>query len=232
MNKSESVVKLAEALSQAQSEMPPAKFNSTNPFLKNKYADLGAIIDTARPFLAKNGLSVSQLTYSEGEQVGVETVLLHKSGEWISGSVSMAVADEKGKSSAQVAGSIITYLRRYGLSAILGMYTDEDSDGHVVKSVDQTVTVSGVPIKLEITLPSESPKADEPMTIERASKLHSESAGKDYGELTIAELATRFTSYNKALNNNNLTPEERADKEMRRQAVKALITAKKDGSIK
>jgi hypothetical protein len=41
--------------------------------------------------------------------------------------------DEKGKSAAQVAGSIITYLRRYALAAALGIYADEDTDGHLAQ---------------------------------------------------------------------------------------------------
>jgi hypothetical protein len=130
MNKSDSIKELSGALAKAQAAMPAVKFNSTNPFLKNKYADLGAVIETAQPILAKNGLSVTQLVFAELDLVGVETVLLHESGEWISASASLPLGDEKGKSMAQVAGSVVTYLRRYGLSAILGMYADEDGDGN------------------------------------------------------------------------------------------------------
>jgi len=130
MNKSESIKNLAEALSKAQTEMPTVKFNAKNPFLKNRYADLGAIISTSKPILAKHGLSVSQLTGNNGDCVGVETVLMHESGEWLESSMYLPVGVEKGKSQAQVAGSIITYLRRYSLSAILGMYSDEDGDGN------------------------------------------------------------------------------------------------------
>ena len=114
----------------AQAEMPPVKFNKVNPFLKNKYADLGAIIDTAQPVLAKHGLAVSQLCTTEGDEVGVETMLMHKSGEWIASSMSIPLGEERGKSTAQVAGSIVTYIRRYALAAILGMYADEDGDGN------------------------------------------------------------------------------------------------------
>lgn len=130
MQKSESIKELASALTKAQGEMPAVKFNSTNPFLKNKYADLGAIIAAAKPVLAKHGLAVSQLSTSDDDRIGVETVLMHQSGEFIASSLSMEIADEKGKSSAQVAGSIITYLRRYALASILGMYADEDGDGN------------------------------------------------------------------------------------------------------
>lgn len=130
MNKSESIKNLSEALVTAQAEMPVVEFNKTNPFLKNKYADLGAVIKTAQPILAKNGLAVSQLCTTEGDQVGVETMLMHKSGEWISSSMSISLGEERGKSTAQVAGSIVTYIRRYALAAMLGMYADEDGDGN------------------------------------------------------------------------------------------------------
>lgn len=130
MNKSESLKELSAALAKAQAAMPPVKMNATNPFLKNKYADLGAVIDTSRPVLAKHGLSVSQLVFTDADRVGVETILMHESGEWMSASASLSLGDERGKSMAQVAGSVITYLRRYGLSSILGMYADEDGDGN------------------------------------------------------------------------------------------------------
>jgi len=57
--------------------------NATNPFLKNRYADLGSIIETARETLKSNGLSYSQLTIGGAEQVGITTILMHTSGEWL-----------------------------------------------------------------------------------------------------------------------------------------------------
>lgn len=130
MQRSESIVKLANALALAQGEMPGVKFNSTNAFIGNRYADLGAVISTARPVMEKYGLSIAQLPVSrESGTVGVETVLMHTSGEWISETITIPMFDEKGKSFAQVAGSVISYLRRYSYAAVLGMYADEDTDG-------------------------------------------------------------------------------------------------------
>jgi hypothetical protein len=129
MNKSNTIKELATALTKAQAEMQAAPFNAVNPFLKNKYADLGSIVKTAQPVLAKHGLSVSQLTEGSGREIGVTTVLMHSSGEWLESTVTLPVGDEKGKSDAQVAGSVISYLRRYSLAAILGMYAEQDSDG-------------------------------------------------------------------------------------------------------
>jgi hypothetical protein len=128
--KSEKIDQLAIALSKAQGEMPTVPMNAVNPFLKNKYADLAEMIKVATPVLAKNGLAISQQAVSNGEHIGVTTTLIHTSGQWIEDTISLPLGDEKGKSLAQVAGSIITYLRRYSYGAIVGLATDEDTDGN------------------------------------------------------------------------------------------------------
>lgn len=128
MNKSQSIKELATALGKAQSEMPFAKMDSTNPFFKSKYADLGSVIATAKPVLARNNLSISQNIEGANGMVGVTTIIMHSSGEWLESSVFLPIK-EGGKSLAQDAGSTITYLRRYTYAAILGMYADEDTDG-------------------------------------------------------------------------------------------------------
>lgn len=129
MNKSSSIVKLASALAKAQAEMPVVKMNATNPFLKNKYADLGAVIETSRPILAKHGLAITQQPVSSDGKIGVTSVLIHESGEWLEDTIFIEATDSKGLSSAQNAGVVISYLRRYSWSAILGLYADEDNDG-------------------------------------------------------------------------------------------------------
>jgi len=128
--KSETTSKLFGALAKAQSEMKPVQFDAVNPFLKNKFASLGAVIQTSRATLAKHGLAVSQMPTSGEKTVGVETILAHESGEWIGSTIFLPLGEEKGKSQAQLAGSVITYLRRYSLAGILGMYADEDGDGN------------------------------------------------------------------------------------------------------
>jgi hypothetical protein len=140
MNKSSSISKLAAALVAAQAEMPIVTMNAQNPFLKNKYADLGAVIATSRPVLAKNKLSVSQFPVTGGEgYIGVTSILMHESGEWIEETVSIPMTDSKGLSVAQSAGVVISYLRRYSWASILGLYADEDNDGHTgeEKSIDK-----------------------------------------------------------------------------------------------
>ena len=157
MNKSDSITNLAVALAKVQEVMPAAALNATNPFLKNKYADLGSVIETAKPVIAAHGISVAQFPVGESGSIGVETIVMHESGEWISNTLSLEVTDEKGKSAAQVAGSIISYLRRYSYAAALGMYAGDDDDGsHPSKQAPKkaaaptTVTASQKMFKSEI----------------------------------------------------------------------------------
>lgn len=130
MNKSEHIINLSVALSRSQGEMPAVPFDSTNPFLKNRFASLGAIIEHSRLVLAKHGLAICQFPISENGKVGIESMLIHESGEWLSERILLPLSEEKGKSLAQVAGSITTYLKRYSWASILGVYAEEDTDGN------------------------------------------------------------------------------------------------------
>ena len=218
MNKSESIQLLASALSKAQAEMPAIKFDSKNPFLKNDYASLGAIIAGARPVIAKHGLSVAQLTFGEDGVTGVETVLMHASGEWISNSISMPIGEEKGKSSAQVAGSIVTYLRRYSLASVLGIYSDEDGDGNKPEPTH----------KPDGTKP-EAQANDDIMTIERASKV-TNSEGTPYVDIASDVLQRMVIGINKGLQN-GVDDEKRAEYLEKKRAIGVILKARADKSI-
>ena len=69
------------------------------------------------------------MTRPAGDYIGVESVLTHESGEFVAERILIPLTEEKGKTRVQCAGSTLTYLRRYSWAAILGMYSDEDSDG-------------------------------------------------------------------------------------------------------
>jgi hypothetical protein len=130
MNRSETIGKLAEALAAAQAEMHPAEENSVNPFLKNRYADLGSIIEAIRQPFGKHGLAFIQCPTFDDMTVTVETTIIHTSGEWVASSLALSMEGEKGLSLAQVLGKGITYLSRYGLRAMSGVYAGEDEDGN------------------------------------------------------------------------------------------------------
>jgi hypothetical protein len=129
MNRSESIAQLAQAMSLAQAKFHAAVKGSKNPFFNSKYADLNSIIAACRPALSQHDLSFVQIpSFTEG-RVNIETVLMHKSGEWISGELSL----RPGKDDAQSLGSCISYNRRYSLQSMLGLGVgnDEDDDGNL-----------------------------------------------------------------------------------------------------
>ena len=129
MTHSESLANLAGALVLAQGEIENASKNAKNPHFKSTYADLAEIINTVRPTLTKHGLSVVQFPgFAEGV-VTVETMLLHKSGEWIKGEAGAPAS----KQDAQGVGSAVTYLRRYSLAAVCAI-AQEDDDGNAASS--------------------------------------------------------------------------------------------------
>jgi hypothetical protein len=124
---------LATALVAARSEMHAIAKDSTNPHFKSKYASLDVIIETVVPILNGHGLTLIQgcvvpCTDEHGKLTAftVRTTLLHVSGESLDRDVVMPVA----KSDPQGAGAALTYGRRYGISALLGLATDEDDDGN------------------------------------------------------------------------------------------------------
>ena len=135
---SESISKLVPALIAAQHEIAPATKERRNPFYKSKYSDLADIWDVCREPLFKNGLAVIQTTEA-GIVLGtviIITTLVHTSGEWVRGRLPMTPV----KNDPQATGSAITYGRRYGLAAIVGVVSVEDDDGNKASQPDKTET--------------------------------------------------------------------------------------------
>lgn len=126
-NHSATLGALAEALAKAQGEMTHAKKSAENPFFKSHYADLPAVIDAARPYLAKNNLAVTQLPTGAADNMELITMLIHSSGEYVQSRYPIRPI----KHDPQSIGSAITYARRYAFCAITGMAAmGEDDDGN------------------------------------------------------------------------------------------------------
>ena len=130
MERSDNIASLATALAAAQGEIEDATKAGINPHFKSKYADLAAVRAVIRSPLAKHGLSIIQLPRAQNGVVEVDTMLLHKSGEYISETLRMPVA----QSNAHGIGSAITYARRYGLMSILCLAADDDDGNGAVMS--------------------------------------------------------------------------------------------------
>tara|TARA_R100001377_G_scaffold71998_1_gene47725 strand:- start:367 stop:975 length:609 start_codon:yes stop_codon:yes gene_type:complete len=127
MNQSESITDLATALCLAQAEMGGAIKDSNNTFFKSSYADLTSVIKVIKEPFSKYGLSFVQLpvTSAGGNGVGVSTMLMHKSGQWLQSEYLLPMD----KVTPQGAGSAITYARRYALQSLVGIPSvDDDSE--------------------------------------------------------------------------------------------------------
>ena len=122
---------LAKALVKAQLEMITPKKGSVNPFFKNKYADLNDVLAAVVPALNNNGIVLLQpLVNIEGKNF-VKTVLMHESGETFE---SLAEIFCKNTNDAQAYGSGVTYARRYSLSSICGIGSEDDDAQKAVQA--------------------------------------------------------------------------------------------------
>lgn len=130
MTHSDSLDQLATALASAQADIKGAAKTSQNPYFKSSYADLASVWEAIRGPLTSHGLSIVQAPVVENGLVGVVTMLLHSSGQWMRFTSQAEVKDL----TAQSVGSAVTYLRRYAVSAMAGTYGDViDDDGEAAQ---------------------------------------------------------------------------------------------------
>jgi hypothetical protein len=127
MKKSESIAEIAKALSAFQGEVKQPTKDKVNPFFKSKYVDLESVVQSITSISNKHGLSFIQYPINQDNKVGIVTIIMHSSGEYIESEPIFATPL---KQDAQATGSVITYLKRYSLSAMFGITSDEDDDGN------------------------------------------------------------------------------------------------------
>lgn len=130
---------ISKALVSAWGAIETPKHN-TNVTVKTKtggsyefsYTDLDGIFAAIKQVYRENKIAVVQeakTSIIDGMQfVTVETVLLHESGEWVKSEPLKAPASQ----SMQDMGGQITYMKRYSLSAMLGIATEKDDDANGV----------------------------------------------------------------------------------------------------
>ena len=128
MNKSDSIIELSKALAKFQANVKQPMKDKDNPFFRSKYVPLENVVEAITQEAPKHGLSFVQWALNdESGRVGVATMLMHESGEFIEFDPVHMKAD---KETAQGAGALISYLKRYSLSAVFGITSDQDDDGN------------------------------------------------------------------------------------------------------
>ena len=144
---------LLTAIMNVQCKVGSIKKDTKNPFFKSKYADLAGIWDSISDLMIENGLCVVHTLFEdEALNKKMSTRIYHApSCQFIESICPINPA----KDDAQGYGSAITYMRRYSLSAMLGLVTDEDDDGNAASD--------GTPKPANAPKPPNIPKPDKPV---------------------------------------------------------------------
>ena len=159
MTRSESIDLLAGALVKAQSEFLPIArkkkvlVKSDRGSYEFMYAPLDDVVSAIRPILAANDLAFTQGVSGEF----LITTILHKSGQSISDSMPL-----KGGGTAQAYGSELSYKRRYAVSAMLGLVTEDDDDARQTEEKEKkekpvfkkvaTEEYNALPVEVQVQL--------------------------------------------------------------------------------
>ena len=129
---SDNLDELGGALAAAQGLISGALKDSNNPHLRSSFASLASCWDAVRGPLSSHGLAVVQGVGHVDGVLYCTTRLIHSSGQWTESTLRMGVDVPKGLNYAQAIGSVTTYLRRYGLCAMVGI-APLDTDGDTGK---------------------------------------------------------------------------------------------------
>lgn len=167
-----------------------------------KYADLAECINTAKPFLAKYELGVSQmLGMSDSGKQTLITILTHSSGQYMSSEfvmVDAVLAGGSGKNPAQVLGSAITYQRRYAYAAIIGLAQEDDDAASLTRKQENKQRASFNPNECLSKFTSAASSANEAMlkTLfgqcwkDLANNKDLQAKAKEVYDMRLAELST------------------------------------------
>lgn len=130
MNTSQETTNILKAMISAASEI--SSIPKSKQAYGYKYATLDSLIDMLRNVLPKHGLWFMQMPTTFEGRFTLTTRVFHESGEWIEDSIEMTDTELQGKANdTQKVGASITYFRRYALSSIFGVASDEDVDGNI-----------------------------------------------------------------------------------------------------
>jgi hypothetical protein len=163
MTRSDSIGNIAAALAKAQKAIEGAAKDSKNPHFNSRYADLASIAEACRAPLAVNEIAVVQNpSRPEAGLVGMTTLLLHSSGEWLESDPLVVQAKDAGP---QAVGSCLTYLRRYQLAAMVGVAPEDDDAEAGEGRFDQNKRVPMAPRQVQAVRPTGTPVPATPRPI-------------------------------------------------------------------
>lgn len=181
-DQSDALGEIFAALSKCQGALSGAIKESSNPFFKSKYADLHQVWETARKPLADNNLCILQPIKAINDKLYIVTILGHASGQWMKSYTPI----KSQKDDAQSMGSAITYARRYGLAAMIGIaQMDDDGNGAGVAGDSDNTVNDKEPILPKYT--------DSQITQNKNKWIDMFSAGTSSPDQVIKMISTKYT---------------------------------------
>ena len=156
---SQTIQELSKALVQFHANLKEPKNSKTVKSGKFSYGyiELPDLVNELRPQLAAQGLMLMQAPYSHDNCLGVETMLLHSSGEFIKSKF----CSNEPNGGAQAVGSQITYFRRYAILSVLGLGQDDDDGKAATGNPNVTVGNGALATVAQINLIRKLLGADE-----------------------------------------------------------------------
>lgn len=185
--------KIYGQLLRAQQAFGRAIKDANNPHFKSSYADLGSVWDACAAHLHNQGLFVShQVRHVDSGRYECVTKVYNEAGEFLESAFPLA-AQQPGP---QPMGSALTYARRYGLSALLGIIADDDDDGNAAQQpatrVNRAAPTATDPVA---TFQAELCKTKTRADVEAVYRKHRQTMeGLGYGDFIAAECKARTES--------------------------------------
>ena len=130
---SEQTAELNAALSKAQAAVNSATKDKVNPMYKSDYSSFDSLLSACRPALIEQGISITQWPIGSNDDRCHLMTRVQLKDQWMQCTFSIPVS----KKDAHGFGSAITYLKRFCLSAVVGIASEIDDDGNSASGVSR-----------------------------------------------------------------------------------------------
>lgn len=135
------------AMAAMQSELPvitkrgEIKVNGT---VRSTFAKFEDINEAVKPIMHRHGFAVSFRTKTDASSVTVTGILMHKDGHREETDITLGADNSGGKNGVQAIGSSVAYGKRYVMSALLNISTEEEDDDGQAAGRGQTISAGQV----------------------------------------------------------------------------------------
>lgn len=158
---------LFKGMAKFREQLKQPELNGDNPYFKNRYVTLSGVQKAIDAALKGTGLAYFQKVSNSVDGIGVETIVTHESGQMITSGILVLTPQKK---DAQGYGSAITYAKRYQLSAMFGISSDDDDDGNAATNAEQKQSRN----KQQQNKSQQRPQAQQPQAQNELAKLQAD----------------------------------------------------------